>query len=84
MNKNVFFSSGINDEFESNQSHQLFVSNRIKGNVKYSLLIKCSFTLVNQNIDFLAARAEITNQPKSKEITFHRGGFIYHRFLYTA
>ncbi len=29
---------------------------------------------------FLAARAEITNQPKSKQIAFHRGDFKYHRF----
>jgi hypothetical protein len=33
---------------------------------------------------FLAAWAEITNQPKSKQITFHRGDFMYHGFLLTA
>jgi hypothetical protein len=33
---------------------------------------------------FWAVWAEITNQPKSKQITFHRGDFMYHRFLYTA
>ncbi len=29
---------------------------------------------------FLAAWAEITNKPKSKQITFHRGDYMYHRF----
>ncbi len=33
---------------------------------------------------YWAAWAEITNQPKSKQITFHRGDFMYHRFLQTA
>ncbi len=26
------------------------------------------------------AWAEITNKPKSKQITFHRGDYMYHRF----
>jgi hypothetical protein len=30
---------------------------------------------------FLATWAEITNQPKSKQITFHRGDFMYHIFF---
>jgi hypothetical protein len=33
---------------------------------------------------FLAAWAEITNKPKNKQIAFHRGDYMYHRFLLTA
>ncbi len=29
-------------------------------------------------------RVEITKPPKNKEITFHRGDFMYHRFHQTA
>jgi hypothetical protein len=31
--------------------------------------------LGSQNVDFLATWAEITGQPKSKQIIFNRGGF---------
>jgi hypothetical protein len=37
-----------------------------------------------QNVDFLATCAEITNQPKCKQIAFNIGDFRYHRFLETA
>ncbi len=33
---------------------------------------------------FLTARAEITNQPKSKQITFNRGDLMYHSSLSTT
>jgi hypothetical protein len=39
------------------------------------LLDICSNREINM-LNFLAARAEITNLPKSKQITFHRGNFI--------
>ncbi len=49
---------------------------RIKNNTAYSLNI--------QSCVFLAARAELANQPKSKQIPIKRGNFTYHRFLKTA
>ncbi len=33
---------------------------------------------------FLAVWTDITNQPKSEQISIHRGYFMYHRFLQTA
>jgi hypothetical protein len=42
------------------------------------------FILCSQNVSFLTTWAEITNLPKSKQITFHRGDFMYHRFIQTA
>jgi hypothetical protein len=50
----------------------------------YSLLIRYSFILGSQSVDFLATWAEITIQPRSKQVTFYRGDFMYHRFLLTA
>jgi hypothetical protein len=44
----------------------------------YSLLIRYSFILGSNNVDFLAARVEITNQPKSKRDGWD---FMYHKFL---
>ncbi len=35
----------------------------------YRLLVRYLFLLGSQNVDFLAAWAEITNPPKSKQIT---------------
>jgi hypothetical protein len=51
--------------------------------ISYCLQVRYSLILGSQNV-FLAARAEITNQLKSKQIIFHRGDFMYHRFLETA
>jgi hypothetical protein len=38
-------------------------------NFRYSLLDRYLFILGRQNFDFLAAGAEITDQPKNKQIT---------------
>jgi hypothetical protein len=46
------------------------------------MLIRCSIILGSQNVDFLAAQVEITNQYKRKHIT--EGIFMYLRFLYTT
>ncbi len=46
----------------------------------YSLPVRYLFLLGSQNVDFLAVWAEITSQSKSKQITFRRGDFMYHRF----
>jgi hypothetical protein len=50
----------------------------------YSSLVRYSFILDSQNVDFLATFAEITNLPKSKQTTFHRGDFMGHRLLKSA
>jgi hypothetical protein len=47
---------------------------------KYSLLIRYSFILGSQNVDFWA---EITNPPKVNKLP-KKGNFMYHRFLQTA
>jgi hypothetical protein len=44
----------------------------------YCKLVKYLFILCSQ-ICFLAAEAEITNQPKSKQITINRGDFMYQK-----
>ncbi len=48
---------------------------------KYSLLTRYSFIWGNQNVDLLATLAEITNHLRSKQNSFHRGDFMYHRLL---
>ncbi len=45
------------------------------------MLIRYSFILGSQNDDFWAAWAETTNQPTSKQITFHRRDFMHHVFF---
>jgi hypothetical protein len=45
----------------------------------------CSLEIqVVKMLCFLAAWAEVTNQPKGKQIAFHRGDFEYHRLLLTV
>jgi hypothetical protein len=48
---------------------------------KYYLLVRYLFILGSQNVDFLVTWAEITNWPKSKQIPYHRVGFMYHMSL---
>jgi hypothetical protein len=43
------------------------------------LLVKYSFKLGRQNVDFLADWAEITNQSKSKQITFYVSNIYINR-----
>ncbi len=50
------------------------------GLTKYFLLVRYSFILGSQNVDFLATWAEIANYHKSKQDFFHRGDLMYHRF----
>ncbi len=47
--------------------------------ILYYLLVRYSFFIYFYY--FFATWAEITKQPKNKQITFHRGDFIYNRFL---
>jgi hypothetical protein len=44
-------------------------------------LLDISFNWAVTMLILLATWVEITNQPKSKQITFHKGDFMYHRFL---
>ncbi len=41
-----------------------------------SLLDRYSFILGSQNVDFLGCLGRKKNQPKSNQITFHRGDFM--------
>jgi hypothetical protein len=44
----------------------------------YSLLVRYLFILGSQNVYFSGCLAKITTQPKSKQITFNIGDFMYH------
>jgi hypothetical protein len=51
---------------------------------KYFLLVRYCLYWAIKMLIFWAAWAEITNQPKNKQMTSHRGDFMYHKFLQTA
>jgi hypothetical protein len=63
---------------------KLHEENPTNKNIKKTILNLIQCLIVScQNVVFLAVWAEIENQPKIKPITFNRGDFMNHRFLYT-
>jgi hypothetical protein len=77
LTKGTEFGANVAIKFHQKNCYQLYKGKELKVTLSFYTICQEDFCLywAVKMLIFLAALAKITNQPKSKQITFHKGDF---------